>query len=89
MRRNAIGPFSRNARIQLSRIRKLVETVRRIETKPVDEGCCFRNIETVAKMTVWAKHQRSGFPMPVPNFYPSPGGKCLPRLLGIGTGEPG
>lgn len=35
MRRNAIGQFSRNARKQLPRIRKLLETIRRVEIKPI------------------------------------------------------
>lgn len=87
LRHNRIGPFSRNAKFQLPRIRKLLETVRRIETKPVDRHERFRKIESVAKMTAWAK-QHVGFPMPVPNLDPSPGRVCLPRLFGIGIGEP-
>lgn len=52
LRHNAIGPFSRNARVQLPRIRKLLETVRRIETKTVDHQLTFRNIEKHSELRI-------------------------------------
>lgn len=47
LRHNFLHPFSRHAKSQLPHIRKLLETVRKIETKPVDIQTEFRIIENV------------------------------------------